>query len=117
MKEINVLLDWYEKNEDGVAVLATVIDIEGSSYRRTGARMFIYENGNWKGGISGGCLEKDVLKNAKLVMLEQKVRTVRYDTNEDSAGNIGVGLGCNGVIDILISPLKKEHPRNPLEVL
>ena len=117
MKEIITLLDLYEKSDDMPAALATVINVEGSSYRRTGARMLIYENGIWKGGISGGCLEKDVLKNAKLVMLEGKARTVRYDTNEDSADNIGVGLGCNGVIDILISPLKKGHKRNPLEVL
>jgi len=117
MKEINTLLEWYQKTEDKTAALATVIDVEGSSYRRTGARMLIYETGDWKGGISGGCLEKDVLKNAKLVMLEQKARTIRYDTNQDSPNNIGVSLGCNGIIDIIISPLKKGHSRNPLEVL
>lgn len=117
MKEIITLLDLYEKSGETAAALATVINVEGSSYRRTGARMLIFENGTWKGGISGGCLEKDVLKNAKLVMLEGKARTIRYDTNEDSQDNIGVGLGCNGIIDILISPLKKGHPQNPLEIL
>jgi len=61
--------------------------------------------------------QKDVLKNAKLVMLEGKARTIRYDTNEDAPNNIGIGLGCNGIIDILISPLKKGSNRNPLEVL
>jgi len=50
-------------------------------------------------------------------MLEGKARTIRYDTNEDSSDNIGIGLGCNGIIDILISPLMSEHKRNPLEVL
>lgn len=117
MKEIITLLDLYQKSEGQTAALATVINVEGSSYRRTGARMLMFENGTWKGGISGGCLEKDVLKNAKLVMLEGKARTIRYDTNEDSPNNIGIGLGCNGVIDVLISPLKRDHERNPLEVL
>lgn len=117
MKEIITLLDLYQKSEGQTAALATVINVEGSSYRRTGARMLMFENGTWKGGISGGCLEKDVLKNAKLVMLEGKARIIRYDTNEDSADNIGVGLGCNGIIDILISPLNDGHERNPLKVL
>ena len=117
MKEIITLLDLYQKSEGQTAALATVINVEGSSYRRTGARMLMFENGTWKGGISGGCLEKDVLKNAKLVMLEGKAKTVRYDTNEDSPNNIGIGLGCNGIIDILISPLKRGEERNPLKVL
>lgn len=117
MKEIITLLDLYKKSEGQTAALATVINVEGSSYRRTGARMLMFENGTWKGGISGGCLEKDVQKNAKLVMLENKAKIIRYDTNEDSPDNIGVGLGCNGIIDILISPLNPEHERNPLAVL
>ena len=117
MKEIVTLLDLYEKSDGQAATLATVINVEGSSYRRTGARMLMFENGTWEGGISGGCLEKDVLKNAKQVMLENKARIIRYDTNEDSPDNIGVGLGCNGIIDILISPLLRGHEQNPLEVL
>ncbi len=117
MKEIITLLDLFEKRKAGTAALATVVNVEGSSYRRTGARMLMFEDGTWKGGISGGCLEKDVLKNAKLVMLEGKARIIRYDTNQDSPDNIGVGLGCNGIIDILISPIKAGHERNPLEVL
>ena len=117
MKEIITLLDLYEKSKEQKAALATVINVDGSSYRRTGARMLMFENGTWEGGISGGCLEKDVLKNAKLVMLEGKARAIRYDTNADSKDNIGIGLGCNGIIDILISPLKKEDKRNPLNIL
>ena len=117
MKEIVTLLDLYKKSEGQEATLATVINVKGSSYRRTGARMLMFENGTWEGGISGGCLEKDVLKNAKLVLLENKARIIRYDTNEDNPDNIGVGLGCNGIIDILISPLNRGHNRNPLEVL
>ena len=117
MKEIITLLDLYEKSKGQTAALATVINVEGSSYRRTGARMLMFENGTWKGGISGGCLEKDVLKNAKLVMLESKARIIRYNTNEDSPDNIGIGLGCNGIIDILISPITAQPERNPLEVL
>lgn len=118
MKELNTLLTLYNnETADLKAALVTVINVEGSSYRRTGARMLIYENGIWKGGVSGGCLENDVLKKAKQVMMDQQARMVRYDTNEDSSDGIGVSLGCNGIIDILISPLKRDHPRNPFEVL
>ena len=56
-------------------VLATVVRVEGSAYRRPGARMLIAEDGNWWGGISGGCLEGDILKKAQLALFSQTYKT------------------------------------------
>jgi xanthine/CO dehydrogenase XdhC/CoxF family maturation factor len=85
--------------------LATVIQVNGSAYRRPGAKMLIYENGHWFGAISGGCLEGDALRKAREVMQNQTPRIIRYDTvNEDSAKRLGIGLGCEGIIDILLEP-------------
>ena len=55
-------------------VLATVVRVEGSAYRRPGARMLIAENGNWWGGISGGCLEGDILKKAQLALFHKPIK-------------------------------------------
>ncbi len=84
--------------------IATVVNVDGSAYRRPGARMLINENGDWHGGISGGCLEGDMLKKAQLSMLTNQNKLVKYDTREDDPFELGVGLGCNGLIEILISP-------------
>lgn len=116
MKEINSIIQAY----DAIAAqqklaLATVIHVQDSSYRRSGARMLIQENGTWTGGISGGCLEGDTLLKAKYVLVKNQATIVRYDTREDDPNQIGVGLGCNGLIDVLIAPLSPEN--NPIEVL
>jgi xanthine/CO dehydrogenase XdhC/CoxF family maturation factor len=117
MKEIRAILEAYQKAEENQKMaLATVVRVEGSSYRRPGARMLVSENGNWVGGISGGCLEGDALRKAKLAILKDKPSLITYDTTEDDAQQIGVGLGCNGIIDVLIAPLDDGQP-NPIRLL
>ena len=84
------------------AALATVVRVRGSSYRSPGARMLITDDGRWVGSISGGCLEGDALRKARQVMQTGQAILVTYDTREESNQNLGIGLGCNGVIDVLI---------------
>ena len=64
-------------------VLATVVHLEGSSYRRPGARMLVSDTGGLTGAISGGCLEDDALQKALLVMSQGTPRIVTYDTTDD----------------------------------
>jgi xanthine dehydrogenase accessory factor len=97
--------------------LATVVQVEGSAYRRPGARMLVTEDGQLTGAISGGCLEGDALKKARLVMVQQKPMLVTYDTTDDDDAKLGVGLGCNGIIHILIEPIDLENKNNPLFLL
>ena len=97
--------------------LATVVQVEGSAYRRPGARMLVTEDGELIGAISGGCLEGDALRKARLVMAQQKAMLVTYDTTDDDDSRLGVGLGCNGIIQILIEPIVVENPDNPIALL
>jgi xanthine/CO dehydrogenase XdhC/CoxF family maturation factor len=99
------------------AALATILNVKGSSYRRPGARMLIEDNGNWTGAISGGCLEKDALRKALTVMQHGKAKIVTYDTTDEDENVFGIGLGCNGIIDVLIEPLHPGEKGNPLELL
>jgi xanthine/CO dehydrogenase XdhC/CoxF family maturation factor len=94
------------------AALATVVKVRGSSYRSPGARMLITDDGKWVGSISGGCLEGDALRKARQVMTDKLPFTVTYDTREESNQNLGIGLGCNGVIDVLIEPLDAHDENN-----
>jgi xanthine dehydrogenase accessory factor len=120
MKEISKILSFYEslkKSANQSCALAIVVYVEGSSYRRTGARMLISENGFWEGGISGGCLEGDALKKARLAILKSKPNLVRYDTSTDDDHQIGVGLGCNGIIEVLFIPIDYKNTENAIEIL
>jgi len=119
MKEIRAIISAYDKIDKSTthAALATVVRVEGSSYRRTGARMLVMDDGVWVGGISGGCLEGDALKRARLAITKSESSLITYDTSEDDAHQIGVGLGCNGIIDVLFTPLDFEDKNNPIEIL
>ena len=85
--------------------LATVVGIEGSAYRLPGARMLIVD-GKWiAGSISGGCLEDDVVLRAQQAVARNEPSVAVYDTTSDDDIVFGVGLGCKGVITILIEPI------------
>ncbi|TSJ36379.1 XdhC family protein [Mucilaginibacter corticis] len=107
MKELIDIVAAYERAvKTGVkTALATVVLVEGSAYRRAGARMLITEDGQLTGAISGGCLEGDALRKARMVILQQEPLLVTYDTMDDDDAKLGVGLGCNGIIHILIEPI------------
>lgn len=117
MKEIKIFVGQLSIYiQSGVKfAIATVIHVDGSAYRRPGARMLINENGDWHGGISGGCLEGDMLKKAQMSMFSNQNKLVKYDTREDDPFELGVGLGCNGLIEILISP-DLEYAKYLLEI-
>lgn len=119
MKEIKSIIEAYgEAFEAGKkTVLATVVHLDGSSYRRPGARMLVTEEGQMTGAISGGCLEGDALRKALLVMAQQQAKLVTYDTNDEDDAILGAQLGCNGIIQVLIEPIDPNDPYNPIQLL
>jgi len=77
-------------------VLATVVYLEGSSYRKPGVRMLISEDLSSIGSVSGGCVEKEIIHRAKSVFIDNKPKIITYDGRYK--------LGCEGVIYVLIEP-------------
>src|ERR1700712_5900824 len=118
MKEIIDIVAAYENalKAQKKTALATVVLVEGSAYRRAGARMLITEDGQLTGAISGGCLEGDALRKARMVILQQEALLVTYDTTDDDDAKFGVGLGCNGIIHILIEPLFANSEISPISL-
>jgi len=116
VKDLKAIVSEYHKVDfnQRKAALATVVKVRGSSYRSPGARMLITDDGRWVGSISGGCLEGDALRKARKVMAEKIPMTVTYDTREESNQNLGIGLGCNGVIDVLIEPIDPKDQKNTI---
>ncbi len=82
--------------------LATVAAVEGSSYRRPGARLVLAPEGARFGSISGGCLEEDLVIRLREVMASGVARTLVYDTTEENDLVWGVGLGCHGKVTLLL---------------
>jgi len=119
MKEIkDITRSFDEAQKQGKqTALATVVHVDGSSYRRPGARMLITEEGELTGAISGGCLEGDALRKALLVMSQKRSMLVTYDTMDEDDAKLGIGLGCNGIIQVLIEPINTADPNNPIQLL
>ena len=119
MKETkDIIKAFNEAQKEGVQTsLATVVHVKGSSYRKPGARMLITEYGKLTGAISGGCLEGDALRKALLVMKQQKPLLVTYDTTDEDDAKLGMGLGCDGIIQVLIEPINPSDPNNPIVFL
>jgi xanthine dehydrogenase accessory factor len=119
MKDLQQIIKAYQncKIRNQKAALATVVKVDGSAYRRPGARMLVTEDGELTGAISGGCLEGDALRKAQTVIFQQKSMLVTYDTTDEDDQKFGVGLGCNGIIQVLIEPLDFSDEFNPVELL
>lgn len=77
-------------------VLATVVYLEGSSYRKPGVRMLISEDFSSVGAVSGGCVEKEIIQRSKSVFADKKSKIITYDGR--------YRLGCEGILYILIEP-------------
>lgn len=84
--------------------LATVVAVLGSSYRGPGARLVVAADGRRAGGVSAGCLEHDVAAQALAVMARGEPEVVRFDTSSGDESTFGWGLGCSGVIEVLVEP-------------
>ena len=93
-----IQLIWEAQQQGVKSVLATVVALEGSSYRRPGVRMLIQENGKTFGAVSGGCVEKEVQRQAQSVLETNVPKVMTYDGR--------FRLGCEGIIYILIEPVK-----------
>jgi xanthine dehydrogenase accessory factor len=119
VKEIREIIKAYDDavHAGRKAALAAVVHLEGSSYRRPGARMIVNDEGELTGAISGGCLEGDALRKALLVLSKQQSKLVTYDTSDEDDMTIGIQLGCAGVIQVLFEPIDPNKADNPIQLL
>ncbi len=92
------------------AALATVVAVRGSTYRREGARLFLSASGRQVGSVSGGCLEGDIQVVAEDVLRDGRPRRLHYDLTADDDTVWGLGLGCNGVVDVLLEKVGSLEP-------
>ena len=123
MNDLSSLLEALDVAQSGQqeAVIATVVKVEGSAYRRPGARMIIMPMGEATGTVSGGCLESDVSKKAWWLTSTGKPSMRSYTTGEDDDeledAELSFGLGCNGTVHILFERIHPQTPSLVVDVL
>lgn len=82
--------------------LGVLVHTEGSTYRKPGALILIAAEGEYAGLISGGCLEGDLREHARAVINSGEARVVNYDTRGEDDLLWGLGLGCEGAMQVLL---------------
>lgn len=103
-------------------ILATVVKVEGSAYRRPGARMLIPIHGRTVGTVSGGCLEQDLAKKAWWLTDSGEPVVRRYSTGatedeDDEQSALTFGLGCNGTVFVMLERLRAKSPAPAIDLL
>jgi xanthine dehydrogenase accessory factor len=86
------------------AALARLVSVEGSHYRKPGARMLLAEDGRTVGTISAGCLEADLRRRLPDVFASGRTESIDYDSRTFEDLVWGLGSGCNGFVRVLLSP-------------
>lgn len=108
MNELENVVRAYEQaaRAGRAAALASVVSVRGSTYRRIGAHLLLTEDGQVTGAISGGCLERDVHRQAMWVMQSGKAKHLVYDsTGDDEDDEDRFSVGCDGVAEVLVERL------------
>lgn len=115
---INQLLEHWRASKDTQKwVLATIIETDGSSYRKAGAMMMINDMGQYYGLLSGGCLESDIMLQAQRCWLSGRNRIVSYDMREEEDLAWKLGIGCGGMVRILLQAVEQSNQYLHLETL
>ncbi len=119
MHELHAILDaWRGREAEGAdAVLATVVHVSGSAYRRPGARMLLLPHGQRIGTVSGGCLEGEIARRAWWYTESPQPVVRVYDTSSGDGVVWEFGLGCNGVVSVMLERVESPSTRSLLEFL
>lgn len=104
-----MLSTWAPKRDREDWVLGTVYKTEGSSYRKPGAMSLISSGGDQLGLLSGGCLEADIRLNARKVMASGTPICIRYDGDDEDDLSYRLGIGCGGVVYVLLELINAEN--------
>lgn len=104
-----LLQDWYPRRDELDWVLGTIIDTQKSTYRKAGAMMLFNSMGQMYGMLSGGCLEGELVTQARKALMTNKVITLHYDLRHESDTSWQRGIGCGGAVSIILQPVTRNN--------
>jgi len=97
--------------------LATVYETAGSTYSKAGHRILLAANGDYRGLVSGGCLEGDLAERARHVVATGQAVAVTYDLRGEADELWGLGIGCNGLLRVFLQPLSADNEYQPFAAI
>ncbi|MED4229475.1 XdhC family protein [Neobacillus cucumis] len=106
MEDFYQILDFLDCPE--AKVLATIISVKGSAYKKEGSSMLFFSDGSQIGMLTAGCLEQDLALKVREVFKKQETMILRYDLYMEDDLNWGQGSGCNGTLEILLEPVTEQ---------
>src|SRR5262245_57277742 len=98
-------------------VLATVYETAGSTYSKAGHRILLAGSGDYRGLVSGGCLEGDLAERSRVVLASGKATAVTYDLRDSADELWGLGVGCNGLLRVFLQPLLATNDYEPFSTI
>ena len=98
-------------------VLATVYETAGSTYSKAGHRILLSAKGDYRGLVSGGCLEGDLAERARGVVATAQAVAVTYDLRDSADDLWGLGVGCNGLLRVFLQPLLPQNGYQPFAAI
>jgi xanthine/CO dehydrogenase XdhC/CoxF family maturation factor len=98
-------------------VLVTVVETAGSTYTKAGHRILMAATGEFTGLVSGGCLEGDLLAHARGVLASRAAAVVTYDLRGEQDELFGLGIGCNGLLRLLLQPVTADQGYEPFATI
>lgn len=108
LTQVHTSLETHREDSESPDVLATIVNVEGNAYRRPGAKMLFDSTGSHVGSLTPGCLEDELQTAAERVRTSGTTEYVRYDMMDDD-DVWGLGVGCHGIIDVLVEPLSEAY--------
>lgn len=115
---IEQLLNTWHQDKDNLRwMLATVVETAGSSYRKKGAMMLFNDMGQYFGLVSGGCLEADIMRQARKNWDTNQASVLTYDMREEDDIGWQLGIGCGGMVKLLLQPISKDNDYLELDKL
>ncbi|MBY5993187.1 XdhC family protein [Ferrimonas balearica] len=113
----HLIRQWLPQRDDQQWVLGTVYHTAGSAYRKAGALMLFSSDGAQLGLLSGGCLESDLQRQAMRVMASGRALTREYDSQDEDDVVFQLGIGCGGVVQVMLQPVHADNHYLALEEL
>lgn len=116
---MQTILDFFERHRarNEPLVLATVVDTAGSTYSKLGERLLVSADGQYRGLLSGGCLEGDLALRAAAVIESGAAELALYDFRGEDDELFGMGIGCEGALTILLQPLTPGDDYAPFQAV
>ena len=105
----HLLARWMPLKTEANWVLGAVINTRGAVYRKTVALMLLSDAGHQLGLLSGGCIESDLLLQARKVIALGKSRRIIYDATDDTNIAWRLGIGCGGAAEVLLHPCNEQN--------